>query len=64
MSTFTVYFFASQFLNVFFLANRPVGQTVTRSSLEREVRDSNLGPVKSDTVGRHFFEKSCAARAQ
>ena len=28
----------------------PVGQAVTRSSLEREVWDSNLGPVKSDTV--------------
>ena len=29
---------------------RPVGQTVTRSSLKREVRGSNLGPVKSNTV--------------
>ena len=29
---------------------RPVGRAVTRSSLEREVRGSNLGPVKSDTV--------------
>ena len=28
----------------------PVGQAVTRSSLKREVRSSNLGPVKSDTV--------------
>ena len=27
-----------------------VGQAVTRSSLEREVWDSNLGPIKSDTV--------------
>ena len=27
-----------------------VGQAVTRSSLEREVRGSNLGPVKSYTV--------------
>ena len=26
------------------------GRAVTRSSLEREVRGSNLGPVKSDTV--------------
>ena len=25
-------------------------QSATRSSLEREVRGSNLGPVKSDTV--------------
>ena len=30
--------------------NRPVGWAVTRSSLEREVRGSNLGPIKSDTV--------------
>ena len=30
--------------------NRPVGRAVTRSSLKREVRGSNLGPVKSDTV--------------
>ena len=30
--------------------HRPVGRAVTRSSLEREVRGSNLGPVKSDTV--------------
>ena len=30
--------------------DRPVGRAVTRSSLEREVRGSNLGPVKSDTV--------------
>ena len=27
-----------------------VGRAVTRSSLEREVWGSNLGPVKSDTV--------------
>ena len=27
-----------------------VGRAVTRSTLEREVRGSNLGPVKSDTV--------------
>ena len=39
----------------------PVGRAVTRSSLEWEVRDSNLGPVKSDTVlptARHRFEIS------
>ena len=30
--------------------DRPVGRTVTRSSLEREVWGSNLGPVKSDAV--------------
>ena len=30
--------------------DRPVGLAVTRSSLEREVWGSNLGPVKSDTV--------------
>ena len=29
---------------------QPVGRAVTRSSPEREVRGSNLGPVKSDTV--------------
>ena len=29
---------------------RPVGRAVTRSSLEREVGGSNLGPVKSDIV--------------
>ena len=29
---------------------RPVGRAVTSSPLEREVLDSNLGPVKSDTV--------------
>ena len=29
---------------------RPVGRAVTRSSLEREVRGSNLGLVKSNTV--------------
>ena len=30
--------------------NRPGVRAVTRSSLEREVRGLNLGPVKSDTV--------------
>ena len=30
--------------------NRPVGQTVTRPSLEREVWSLNLGPVKANTV--------------
>ena len=34
---------------------------VTRSPLEWEVRDSNLGPVK---LLRHFFEGSCVARVQ
>ena len=34
---------------------------VTRSSLEWEVQDSNLGPVK---LLRHFFEGSCVAQAQ
>ena len=29
---------------------RPVGRAVTRSSLERQVWGSNLGPVKSNTV--------------
>ena len=29
---------------------RPVGWAVTRSYLEREIRGSHLGPVKSDTV--------------
>ena len=32
------------------LRHQPVGRAVTRSSLEREVRGSNLGPVKSDTM--------------
>ena len=32
------------------LAYRPVGRTETRSTLEREVRGSNLAPVKSDSV--------------
>ena len=32
------------------LKNWPVDLAVTRSSLEREVKGSNLGPVKSDTV--------------
>ena len=31
-------------------SDRPVGRAVTRSSLEREIRGSNLGPVKSDAV--------------
>ena len=30
--------------------DRPVGRAVTRSCLKRDVRGSNLGPVKSDTV--------------
>ena len=30
--------------------DRPVGRAATRSSLEREVWGSNLGPIKSDTV--------------
>ena len=34
---------------------------VARSSLEWEVRDSNLRPVK---LLRHFFEGSCVAQAQ
>ena len=40
---------------------RPVGRAVTRSSLESEVRGSNLGPVKSDTVlptARHRYDIS------
>ena len=32
------------------LLDRLVGRAVTRSSLEREVRGSSLGPVKLDTV--------------
>ena len=42
----------ARFLTTFqaFEVNRPVGRTVTRSSLEREVWYSNLGPVKSDSV--------------
>ena len=32
------------------LVYRPVGRAVTRSSLEREVWDSNLRPIKSYTV--------------
>ena len=34
----------------FFLPDRPFGRAVALSSLEWEVRSSNLGPVKSDTV--------------
>ena len=30
--------------------DQPVGRAVTRSSLEREVGDSNLRPIKSNTV--------------
>ena len=40
---------------------RPVGRAVTRSSLDREVRGSNPGPVKSDTVlptTRHHYDIS------
>ena len=33
-----------------FPEHRPVGRAITRSSLEREVWGSNLGPVKLDTV--------------
>ena len=33
-----------------FISYRPVGQAVTRSSLERDVLGSNLGPVKSEIV--------------
>ena len=29
---------------------KKVGRALTRSSLDREVRNSNLGPVKSNTV--------------
>ena len=36
--------------NTFTNQIRPVGRGVTRSSLEREVEGSNLGPVKLDTV--------------
>ena len=32
------------------IGNRPLGQAVTHSSLEREVRGSNFEPVKSYTV--------------
>ena len=38
------------FAQSLYYGNRPVGRAVTRSSLEREVWGSNLGPVKSDTV--------------
>ena len=36
--------------NAFTNQIRPVGRGVTSTSLEREVRGSNLGPVKLDTV--------------
>ena len=36
--------------NEYYVVYRPVGWAVTRSSLEREVWGSKLGPVKSDTV--------------
>ena len=45
------------------------GRAVTRSSLEREVRGLNLGPVKSDTLlptaRRRYdiFSKGCVAQA-
>ena len=47
-----------------------VGRAVTRLPLEREVRRSNLGPVKSDTVFSrarhcsHISSKACVARVQ
>ena len=50
------------------LQDRPVGRAVTRLSLEREVRGSNLGPVKSDSVlptARHrcdIFSKRAVLR--
>ena len=34
----------------FFQFDRLVGQVITPSFLEREIRGSNLGPVESDTV--------------
>ena len=40
----------------------PASRAVTRSFLEREVKGSNLGLVKSDAVlptARHFVEKVC-----
>ena len=33
-----------------FKLNRSVGRAATRSSMERKVRGSNLGPVKSEAV--------------
>ena len=42
--------FWCNWLRDFCFRHRPVGRAVMRSSLEREVRGSNLGPVKSDTV--------------
>ena len=59
MSLFSVFF------KVIVMKHRPVGQAVTRLSLERKVGGSNLEPVKSETVlptARHCFEKSCVAR--
>ena len=50
--------------------NRPVGRALTRSSLKQEVWNSNLGPVKLDTVlpkARHpcdIFPKKLCWRAQ
>ena len=44
----TIAFIESDFFTI--ILDRPVGRAVTRSSLEREVWDSNFGPVKSDTV--------------
>ena len=42
-------FYDSVYISIF-SNNRPDGRAVTRSSLEREVWGSNLGPVKSDTM--------------
>ena len=44
-----------------FEKKKTVGRALTRSSLEREVRSSNLGPVKSNTVlptARHRYDIS------
>ena len=43
-------------MKIFFKLHRPVGRAVTRLSVERQVQDSNLGQVKSDTVPK-FLRK-------
>ena len=52
---------------IFVDINRPVGRAVTHSSLKQEVRGSNLGLVKSDTVlptARHRCNISSKEAAQ
>ena len=50
LENYSLSLFQCQLTSILFWYNRLIGRAVTRSSPERKVKGSNLGPVKSDTA--------------